>query len=50
MNEYDATLRLRIVDEGRTGVASTNRLDADGLREVADRAVAIERARRRQPG
>lgn len=39
--EHDATVRLRIVHEGRTGVASTNRTDADGLRDVAARAMAI---------
>lgn len=39
--EHDATIRVRVVDEGRTGVATTNRTDADGLREVASRAVAI---------
>ena len=43
--EHDATLRLRVVRDGRTGVAGTNRLDADGIREAAARAVAIaERA------
>ena len=39
--EYDATLRLRVVEGGRTGVASTNRLDREGLREVAERAIAM---------
>lgn len=38
--EHDATLRMRIVRDGRTGVATTNRLDADGLREVVARAAA----------
>ena len=41
--EHDATLRLRIVHDGRTGVASTNRLDREGLREVAERAEAVRR-------
>ncbi len=41
--EHDATLRMRIVHDGRTGVASTNRLDADGLREVVERAEAVRR-------
>jgi predicted Zn-dependent protease len=46
VSEHDATVRVRIVDEGRTGVASTNRLDETGLREVVARAAAIaERAR-----
>lgn len=38
--ERDATLRMRIVRDGRTGVATTNRLDSDGLREVVARATA----------
>ena len=38
--EHDATLRMRIVREGATGVATTNRLDAEGLREVVARASA----------
>jgi PmbA protein len=49
VNEYDATLRLRIVNEGRTGVASTNRLDPDGLREVAERALAMSAQARPNP-
>src|SRR3970040_479932 len=48
--EYDATIRVRVVDEGRTGVASTNRTDADGLRDVAARAVAICRLATPNPG
>jgi len=47
--EHDATLRLRVVDAGRTGVASTNRLDADGLRDVAARAVEICRRAAARP-
>ncbi|MGI8872573.1 MAG: TldD/PmbA family protein [Candidatus Limnocylindria bacterium] len=39
--EHDASLRIRIVHEGRTGVASTNRIDEDGLREAVGRAAAI---------
>ena len=38
--ERDATLRLRLVRDDRTGVASTNRLDDEGLREVVTRASA----------
>ena len=38
--ERDATLRMRIVRDTRTGVATTNRLDDDGLREVVARASA----------
>ncbi len=39
--EHDATLRLRVVREGRTGVAGTNRLDDAGIRAAAERALAI---------
>ena len=43
--EHDATIRLRVVRDGRTGVAGTNRLDAPGIRAAAERAAAIaERA------
>jgi PmbA protein len=38
--ERDASIRIRLVQEGRTGVASTNRLDDEGLREVVARASA----------
>ena len=38
--DRDATLRLRIVQDGRTGVATTNRLDEDGLRELVARVSA----------
>jgi PmbA protein len=38
--ERDATLRVRLVQDARTGVASTNRLDDEGLREVVARAAA----------
>ena len=41
--EQDATLRVRIRTDGRTGVASTNRLNAEGLRDVVDQAAAIAR-------
>ena len=39
--EHDATLRVRLTDDDRTGVASTNRLDDEGLRDVVVRALAI---------
>jgi len=43
--EHDATLRMRVMQDGRTGVATTNRLDREGLREVVARATTIcERA------
>ncbi|MDH4335263.1 MAG: hypothetical protein OEW24_08425, partial [Chloroflexota bacterium] len=48
--EHDATIRVRVVADGRTGVASTNRTDADGLRDVAARAVAICRHATPNPG
>ncbi|MDP9468418.1 MAG: metallopeptidase TldD-related protein, partial [Chloroflexota bacterium] len=38
--ERNATMRMRIVRDGRTGVATTNRLDDEGLREVVARASA----------
>jgi len=38
--DRDATLRVRIVQDARTGVATTNRLDDEGLREVVSRAAA----------
>ena len=41
VSEHDASLRLRIVDEGRTGVASTNRLDDQGIAEVVARATEL---------
>jgi PmbA protein len=39
--EHDATLRVRVIDDGRTGVASTNRLDDQGISEVVARAQEI---------
>jgi PmbA protein len=39
--EHDATLRVRVRRDGRTGVASTNRLSPPGLDEVVARATAI---------
>lgn len=45
--EHDAQLRVRLVADGRTGVATTNRLDDAGIAEVLDRAsVARDRAAR----
>lgn len=41
--ERDATLRVRVRADGRTGVAVTNRLNGEGLTEVVDRATAIAR-------
>ena len=39
--QHDATLRVRLMAEDRTGVASTNRLDPDGIDEVVARAEAL---------
>jgi len=41
VSEHDASLRVRVVDGGRTGVASTNRLDDQGISEVVSRAQEI---------
>jgi predicted Zn-dependent protease len=38
--ERDATLRIRLARDARTGVAATNRLDDEGLREAISRASA----------
>ena len=47
--EHDATLRVRLTDGGRTGVASTNRLDDEGMRDVVGRALAIRDRAARNP-
>src|SRR5438093_4419745 len=47
--EHDATLRLRAVRDGGTGVASTNRLDDDGLRACRERARGIRDHAARNP-
>jgi predicted Zn-dependent protease len=39
--ERDATLRIRVRRDARTGVATTNRLDAEGIGEVVARATEI---------
>jgi predicted Zn-dependent protease len=41
VSEHDASLRVRVMDGGRTGVASTNRLDDQGISEVVGRATEI---------
>jgi PmbA protein len=41
MREHDATLQVRVIDHDRMGVASTNRLDEGGIRDVVERATAI---------
>lgn len=41
VREHDASLQVRVVDAERVGVASTNRLDEPGIRDVVERAAAI---------
>lgn len=41
VTDHDASLRLRLIDNERTGVASTNRLDDEGLKRVLEQAAAI---------
>ena len=41
VREHDATLQVRVIDHDRIGVASTNRLDEAGIRDVVERAGAI---------
>ncbi len=41
VSEHDAGVRVRLVADGRTGVASTNRLEDTALREAVDAAEAI---------
>ena len=41
VREHDATLQVRVIDRDRIGVASTNVLDAGGIRHVVERAIAI---------
>jgi len=43
VRQHDAALQVRVVDEERVGVASTNRLDEAGMRDVVERAAAIAR-------
>jgi PmbA protein len=50
VSEHDATLRVRAVDGDRSGVASTNRLDADGIRDVVARAMDVCRRSAPNPG
>jgi predicted Zn-dependent protease len=41
VREHDASLQVRVIDQDRIGVASTNRLEEDGIRDVVERAAAI---------
>jgi predicted Zn-dependent protease len=47
VREHDAQLQVRVIDGERIGVASTNRLDEAGIRDVVERAAAI--AERSEP-
>jgi PmbA protein len=47
--EHDTTLRLRLTHDGRTGVASTNRLDEEGIGRVVDQARTIRDRAARNP-
>jgi len=47
--DHDATLRVRLVADGRTGVAITNRLDDTGLRAAIASATAIRDRAARNP-
>ncbi|HSK92788.1 MAG TPA: TldD/PmbA family protein [Candidatus Angelobacter sp.] len=41
VREHDASVQVRIVEDERVGVASTNRLDEAGIRDMIERAAAI---------
>ena len=41
VREHDVNLQVRVVDHDRIGVASTNKLDESGIRNVVERAAAI---------
>jgi PmbA protein len=41
VREHDASLQVRVIDDERVGVASTNRLHEAGIRDVVERASAI---------
>ncbi len=47
--DHDAVVRVRLVADGRTGVAATNRLDDDGLRAAVAKASAIRDRAARNP-
>jgi predicted Zn-dependent protease len=48
--EHGVALRIRVVEGERVGVASTNQLDEDALRETLARARAVAAAQRPEPG
>jgi PmbA protein len=41
VREHDRSIQVRVIDRQRVGVASTNRLDSVGLREVVQSAISI---------
>lgn len=41
--EHDRSVQVRVINDQRTGVASTNRLDEDNLRKTVERAMEISR-------
>ena len=41
VREHDRSIQVRVIDQHRVGVASTNRLDSGGLREVVQSAISI---------
>ena len=41
VREHDASVQVRVIDDGRIGVASTNHLDEAGIQAVLERASAI---------
>jgi predicted Zn-dependent protease len=50
VSERSSSLRVRVIEADRVGVASTNQLDEDGLRGVLARARAVARAQQPHPG
>jgi PmbA protein len=49
VSERDIGVRIRIVDDHRVGVASTNQVDASALRDALDRAVESARSQPPRP-
>jgi PmbA protein len=50
VRQHDADLQVRVIDGDRIGVASTNRLDEGGIRDVVERATAIAERSAPNPG
>ncbi len=49
VREHDAVIQVRVIDRERIGVAATNRLDPEGIRDVVERATAIAERSRPNP-